>query len=106
VDHAKNMLKKAPDVQAGTDLATSTVAEAAEHYGVTLPGGELESGARRKQLADADAKPAGSIGRSMELPQLRQITLAVSDIRAIVLCAPQWSHSERSSKRWRQLTQR
>jgi hypothetical protein len=29
------------------------------------------------------------MGWSMELPQLRQITLAVSDIRAIVECAPQ-----------------
>jgi hypothetical protein len=29
------------------------------------------------------------MGWSMEPPQLRQITLAVSDIRAIVECAPQ-----------------
>ena len=29
------------------------------------------------------------MGWSMEFPQLRQITLAVSDIRAIVECAPQ-----------------
>ena len=42
----------------------------------------------------------------MLLPQLRQITLAVSDILAIVLWAPQCSHSERSSKRWRQFTHR
>jgi len=42
----------------------------------------------------------------MLLPQLRQITFAVSDIRAIVLWAPQWSHSDRSSKRWRQFTHR
>ena len=46
------------------------------------------------------------MGSSMELPQLRQITLAVSDMRAIVEWAPQWSHSERNSKRWRQLTHR
>jgi len=44
------------------------------------------------------------MGRSMEDPQLRQITLAVSDIRAIVEWAPQLSHSERSSKRCRQFT--
>lgn len=42
----------------------------------------------------------------MECPQFRQITFAVSDMRAIVLWAPQWSHSERSSKRWRQFTHR
>jgi hypothetical protein len=29
------------------------------------------------------------MGSSMEPPQLRQITLAVSDIRAMVECAPQ-----------------
>jgi hypothetical protein len=34
---------------------------------------------------------------SMEPPQLRQMTFAVSDIRAIVECAPQFGHSERSS---------
>ena len=46
------------------------------------------------------------MGRSMLWPQLRQITFAVSDMRAIVLCAPQWSHSERNSNRCRQFTQR
>ena len=46
------------------------------------------------------------MGESIDPPQLRQITLAVSDIRAIVECAPQFGHSERSSKRWRQYTQR
>jgi hypothetical protein len=46
------------------------------------------------------------MGESIEPPQLRQTTLEVSDIRAIVECAPQFGHSERSSKRWRQYTQR
>jgi hypothetical protein len=46
------------------------------------------------------------MGWSMDPPQLRQITLAVSDIRAIVEWAPQWGHSERSSNRWRQYRQR
>ena len=46
------------------------------------------------------------MGLSIDPPQLRQITLAVSDIRAIVEWAPQFGHSERSSKRWRQYTQR
>ena len=39
-------------------------------------------------------------------PQLRQMTFAVSDMRAIVEWAPQFGHSERSSKRCRQDTQR
>ncbi|MEA2365125.1 MAG: hypothetical protein QOE69_1251 [Thermoleophilaceae bacterium] len=43
---------------------------------------------------------------SIDPPQLRQITLAVSDIRAIVEWAPQCGHSERSSKRCRQYRQR
>jgi hypothetical protein len=42
----------------------------------------------------------------MEPPQLRQITFAVSDIRAIVECAPQFGHSDLSSNRRRQFTQR
>jgi hypothetical protein len=46
------------------------------------------------------------IGCSIDPPQLRQVTLAVSDIRAIVECAPQFGHSDRSSKRRRQETQR
>jgi hypothetical protein len=37
---------------------------------------------------------------------LRQITFAVSDMRAIVECAPQFSQPERSSKRRRQEMQR
>jgi PRC-barrel domain protein len=55
VNHAKETFKAAPDVQAVTDLATSTVTDASEHFGVALPGGELESGARRKQVAEAAA---------------------------------------------------
>jgi len=35
----------------------------------------------------------------MDPPQFRQITLAVSDIRAIVECAPQCGHSDLSSNR-------
>jgi hypothetical protein len=46
------------------------------------------------------------IGDNMLLPQLRQMTFAVSDIRAIVECEPQFGHSERSSNRRRQYTQR
>jgi hypothetical protein len=46
------------------------------------------------------------MGESIDPPQLRQITLAVSDIRAIVEWAPQFGHSERNSNRWRQYTHR
>jgi len=42
------------------------------------------------------------IGDSIEPPQFLHVTFAVSDIRAIVECAPQLGHSERSSKRRRQ----
>ena len=42
------------------------------------------------------------MGRSIELPQLRQVTSAVSDMRAIVECIPQCGHSLRSSNRRRQ----
>ena len=39
------------------------------------------------------------MGRSIELPQLRQVTSAVSDMRAMVEWAPQPGQSERSSNR-------
>lgn len=39
---------------------------------------------------------------SIDPPQFRHCTFAVSDIRAIVEWEPQLGHSERSSKRWRQ----
>jgi hypothetical protein len=42
----------------------------------------------------------------MDPLQLRQITFAVSDMRAIVEWAPQLGQSERSSKRRRHETQR
>jgi len=42
----------------------------------------------------------------MDEPQLRQVTFAVSDMRAMVECEPQFGHSERSSKRRRQWMQR
>jgi len=55
ISHSKDTLKHSPDVQPATDLASSTVSEAADHYGASLPSGELESGARRQQSADAAA---------------------------------------------------
>jgi anaerobic selenocysteine-containing dehydrogenase len=48
----------------------------------------------------------GQIGCNIEAPQFRQTTFAVSDMRAIVECAPQFEHPEVSSKRRRQETQR
>jgi hypothetical protein len=55
VNHHKGTFKKAPDVQEATDVAASRVSETGEHFGVTLPGSELESGLRRKQDAEAAA---------------------------------------------------
>jgi hypothetical protein len=37
------------------------------------------------------------MAESIDPPQLRHVTLAVSDIRAIVECAPQFGQSDRSS---------
>ena len=47
--------------------------------------------------ADLRSLPAPQITCNMEPPQLRQVTFAVSDMRAIVEWAPQLGHSERSS---------
>jgi len=46
------------------------------------------------------------ISLSIDAPQLLQVRIAVSDIRAIVECIPQSGQSERISKRCMQLTQR
>jgi hypothetical protein len=46
------------------------------------------------------------MGTSIELRQWLQTYSAVSDIRTIVECSPQFGHTERSSKRWRQFTHR
>ena len=45
------------------------------------------------------------MGWSIELRQWLQAYRAVSDMRTIVECSPQLGHTERSSKRRRQLTQ-
>jgi hypothetical protein len=42
----------------------------------------------------------------MESPQQLHLTIAVEDIRTIVECSPQLGHTEASSKRCRQFTQR
>jgi hypothetical protein len=43
---------------------------------------------------------------SIEPPQWLQVSVAVLDIRTMVECSPQFGHTERSSKRCRQNTQR
>ena len=54
------------------------------------------------RAAVTEAVPGSRSRESMLPPQERQVTFAVSDMRAIVECAPQLGHSERSSKRRRQ----
>ncbi len=46
------------------------------------------------------------MGCSIDASQLRQMTFAVSDMRAIVEWAPQFGHPDVNSKRRRQATQR
>ena len=55
---------------------------------------------------DAGELGGHQIGWSIELPQLLQAYRAVSDMRTIVECSPQFGHTELSSKRLRQFTQR
>jgi len=43
---------------------------------------------------------------NMESPQLLHFRIAVEDMRTIVECSPQFGHTEVSSKRCRQYTQR
>ena len=70
---------------------------------------------RRTCVARAGAKSAeriegatriGSYRLSMEPPQWLQRMIAVSDMRTIVECSPHCGHTETSSKRCRQFTQR
>ena len=46
------------------------------------------------------------IACSIESPQLLHFRIAVEDMRTIVECSPQFGHTEVSSKRCRQYTQR
>lgn len=46
------------------------------------------------------------MGISIESPQLLHFMIAVEDILTIVECSPQFGHTEASSKRRRQFTQR
>ncbi len=53
-----------------------------------------------------DAVGRRQIGVSIELWQWLHMYSAVFDMRTIVECSPQFGHTERSSKRCRQFTQR
>ena len=77
------------DLGAGVDDLLHLLAQAAE------VGGQDRGG---------DAAPHTST--SIEPPQLLQVRMAVLDMRTIVECSPQSGHTERSSKRCRQYTQR
>jgi hypothetical protein len=46
------------------------------------------------------------MGASIELLQVLHMYSAVFDMRTIVECSPQFGHTERSSNRLRQFTQR
>jgi hypothetical protein len=69
--------------------------------------GDLLGEAREVGREDGGGDPSGRhIGWSMELRQWLQTYSAVSDMRTIVECSPQLGHTEHSSKRCRQFTQR
>ena len=77
------------DARAGGDDLLGLLAQAAEVRG---------------QHGRGDA--AHQTSRSMDPPQWLQTVVAVLDMRTIVECSPQSGHTERSSKRCRQFTQR
>ena len=60
----------------------------------------------RRQDRRRDAGPAVKIGTSIDSRQWLQAYSAVLDIRTIVECSPQFGHTDASSKRCRQFTQR
>ena len=77
------------DLGAGVDDRLHLLAQAAE------VGGQDRGG---------DAAP--HISTSIEPSQWLQVRMAVLDMRTMVECSPQSGHTERSSKRCRQFTQR
>ena len=80
------------DARAGVEHLADLVAQAGEVGGEDRGGDPVELGIM--------------IGWSIELPQLLHAYSAVSDMRTIVECSPQLGHTELSSKRVRQFTQR
>ena len=65
-----------------------------------------EDGGRHANPGKKLARTSGHIGCSIESPQLLHCSIAVEDILTIVECSPQLGHTEVSSKRCRQYTQR
>jgi hypothetical protein len=61
---------------------------------------------REDRRGDAGGPPRHQMGWSMELRQWLQAYKAVLDMRTMVECSPQLGHTEASSKRRRQFTQR
>jgi len=55
---------------------------------------------------DRGGHAARHTSTSIEPSQWLHVTVAVLDMRTIVECSPQFGHTERSSKRCRQYTQR
>jgi hypothetical protein len=77
------------DLGAGVDNVAHLLAQAPE------VGGEDRG---------RDATP--HISTSIDPPQWLHVTVAVLDMRTMVECSPQLGHTDRSSKRCRQYTQR
>ena len=86
------------------------------HIDVDRPGARVEHlpdlGPEAREVRRQDGggharRSAGhQIGWSIELRQWLQAYRAVLDIRTIVECSPQFGHTDASSKRRRQFTQR
>ena len=88
VDHAGARVEHLPDL----------LAQAAE-----VGGQDRGSDAH---VAHQRRRRRGHTACSIESPQLLHFMIAVEDIRTIVECSPQFGHTELSSKRCRQYTQR
>jgi hypothetical protein len=83
------------------DVHVDRLGSRLEHGGHLLAEpGEVGRQDRRRDAARRH------IGWSMELRQWLHAYSAVSDMRTIVECSPQFGHTERSSKRFMQFTQR
>ena len=75
-----------------------------EHRGDLLA--EAREVGREDRGGDAARSVRHQIGWSIELRQWLQAYSAVLDMRTIVECSPQFGHTDASSKRRRQFTQR
>ena len=75
-----------------------------EHVADLLAEAREVGGEDRRR--DAGGRSGHQIGWSIELRQWLQAYSAVLDMRTIVECSPQFGHTDASSKRRRQFTQR